>query len=223
MFRSKGFRQPARVGQGGSVGLGELFRGIVNLWTCRIAGSIGTLSPLFSLLNIATKVMPKWRNGRRAGLKILCPQGRVGSTPTFGTKRHFCCFFEDTSDRNRMPTINQLVRRNRVVQRKSTKSPVLERCPQKQGVCLIVRTMTPKKPNSALRKITRVRLSNGKEVTVYIPGEGHNLQEHSIVLIRGGRVRDLPGVRYQVVRGCRDTLGVNGRKQSRSRYGAKKA
>ena len=123
----------------------------------------------------------------------------------------------------RMPTINQLVRRNRVVQRKSTKSPVLERCPQKQGVCLIVRTMTPKKPNSALRKITRVRLSNGKEVTVYIPGEGHNLQEHSIVLIRGGRVRDLPGVRYQVVRGCRDTLGVNGRKQSRSRYGAKKA
>ena len=120
-----------------------------------------------------------------------------------------------------MPTINQLVRSNRVVQHKTTKSPVLERCPQKQGVCLMVKTMTPKKPNSALRKITRVRLSNGKEVTVYIPGEGHNLQEHSIVLIRGGRVRDLPGVRYQVVRGCRDTLGVNGRKQSRSRYGAK--
>jgi small subunit ribosomal protein S12 len=122
-----------------------------------------------------------------------------------------------------MPTINQLVRRNRVVQRNTTKSPVLERCPQKKGVCLIVRTMTPKKPNSALRKITRVRLSNGKEVTVYIPGEGHNLQEHSIVLIRGGRVRDLPGVRYQVVRGSLDTLGVNGRKQSRSRYGAKKS
>lgn len=122
-----------------------------------------------------------------------------------------------------MPTINQLVRRNRTVQRKATKSPVLERCPFKQGVCLLVRTMTPKKPNSALRKITRVRLSNGKEVTVYIPGEGHNLQEHSIVLIRGGRVRDLPGVRYHVVRGSRDTLGVNGRKQSRSRYGAKKA
>ena len=132
-------------------------------------------------------------------------------------------FLKEFFQRVRMPTINQLVRRNRVVQRKSTKSPVLERCPQKQGVCLIVRTMTPKKPNSALRKITRVRLSNGKEVTVYIPGEGHNLQEHSIVLIRGGRVRDLPGVRYQVVRGCRDTLGVNGRKQSRSRYGAKKA
>lgn len=121
-----------------------------------------------------------------------------------------------------MPTINQLVKKNRVVQRKTTKSVVLDKCPQKQGVCLQVRTMTPKKPNSALRKITRVRLSNGKEVTVYIPGEGHNLQEHSIVLIRGGRVRDLPGVRYQVVRGCRDTLGVNGRKQSRSRYGAKK-
>jgi small subunit ribosomal protein S12 len=121
-----------------------------------------------------------------------------------------------------MPTINQLVRRARVIQRKSTKSPVLDKCPFKQGVCLQVRTMTPKKPNSALRKITRVRLSNTKEVTVYIPGEGHNLQEHSIVLIRGGRVRDLPGVRYQVVRGTRDTLGVNGRKQSRSRYGAKK-
>jgi small subunit ribosomal protein S12 len=127
------------------------------------------------------------------------------------------------STRFTMPTINQLVKRNRIVQKNTTKSPVLEKCPQKQGVCLLVRTMTPKKPNSALRKITRVRLSNGKEVTVYIPGEGHNLQEHSIVLIRGGRVRDLPGVRYQVVRGSRDTLGVNGRKQSRSRYGAKKA
>ncbi len=121
-----------------------------------------------------------------------------------------------------MPTINQLVKKNRVVQRKVTKSVVLEKCPQKQGVCFQVRNMTPKKPNSALRKITRVRLSNGKEVTVYIPGEGHNLQEHSIVLIRGGRVRDLPGVRYQVVRGCRDTLGVSKRMQARSRYGAKK-
>ena len=122
-----------------------------------------------------------------------------------------------------MPTINQLVRRARVVQHRGTKAPVLDQCPQRQGVCLQVRTMTPKKPNSALRKITRVRLSNGKEVTVYIPGEGHNLQEHSIVLIRGGRIRDLPGVRYQVVRGTRDTLGVDGRKQSRSRYGAKKS
>ena len=122
-----------------------------------------------------------------------------------------------------MPTINQLVRKKRRVQRTSSKAPVLERCPQKRGVCLQVKTMTPKKPNSALRKITRVRLSNGKEVTVYIPGEGHSLQEHSIVLIRGGRIRDLPGVRYQVVRGALDTLGVEGRKQSRSRYGAKKA
>jgi small subunit ribosomal protein S12 len=121
-----------------------------------------------------------------------------------------------------MPTINQLVRRRRRSKRKFPKAPVLEKCPQKQGVCLQVRTMTPKKPNSALRKITRVRLSNGKEVTVYIPGEGHNLQEHSIVLVRGGRVRDLPGVRYQVVRGSRDTLAVEGRRQSRSRYGAKK-
>lgn len=120
-----------------------------------------------------------------------------------------------------MPTINQLVRKGRTKQRTFSKSPVLDKCPQKQGVCLQVKTMAPKKPNSALRKITRVRLSNGKEVTVYIPGEGHNLQEHSIVLVRGGRVRDLPGVRYQVVRGARDTLGVEGRKQSRSRYGAK--
>jgi small subunit ribosomal protein S12 len=120
-----------------------------------------------------------------------------------------------------MPTINQLVRKRRKKRRKQSKAPVLERCPQKQGVCLQVRTMTPKKPNSALRKITRVRLSNGKEVTVYIPGEGHNLQEHSIVLVRGGRVRDLPGVRYQVIRGALDALGVDGRRQSRSRYGAK--
>ena len=121
-----------------------------------------------------------------------------------------------------MPTINQLVRKPRKKKRQFSKAPVLERCPQKQGVCLQVRTMTPKKPNSALRKITSVRLTNGKEVTVYIPGEGHNLQEHSIVLVRGGRVRDLPGVRYQVVRGAMDTLGVSNRKQSRSRYGAKK-
>jgi small subunit ribosomal protein S12 len=122
-----------------------------------------------------------------------------------------------------MPTINQLVRKRRRTQHGQSKSAVLDRCPQKRGVCLQVRTMTPKKPNSALRKITRVRLSNGKEVTVYIPGEGHSLQEHSIVLVRGGRVRDLPGVRYQVVRGALDTLGVDGRKRSRSRYGAKKS
>lgn len=122
----------------------------------------------------------------------------------------------------RMPTFNQLVRKKRRVQRRATKAPVLDGCPQKRGVCLQVKTMTPKKPNSALRKIARVRLSNGKEVTVYIPGEGHNLQEHSIVLVRGGRIRDLPGVRYQVIRGALDALGVEGRQQSRSRYGAKK-
>lgn len=120
-----------------------------------------------------------------------------------------------------MPTINQLVRKPRKQKRTFSKSPVLEKNPFKQGVCLQVRTMTPKKPNSALRKITRVRLSNGREVTVYIPGEGHNLQEHSIVLVRGGRIRDLPGVRYHVVRGSRDTLGVKDRKQARSKYGAK--
>ena len=120
-----------------------------------------------------------------------------------------------------MPTINQLVRKGRKKGKKKSKSPVLEKCPQKRGVCLAVRTMTPKKPNSALRKIARVRLTNGKEVTVYIPGEGHNLQEHSIVLVRGGRVRDLPGVRYHVVRGTLDAGGVDGRKQGRSKYGAK--
>jgi len=122
-----------------------------------------------------------------------------------------------------MPTINQLIKRPRKPPRKFSKAPVLDRCPQKRGVCLQVKTMTPKKPNSALRKIARVRLSNGKEVTVYIPGEGHTLQEHSIVLVRGGRVRDLPGVRYQVVRGTLDAMGVDGRKQSRSRYGAKRS
>ena len=121
-----------------------------------------------------------------------------------------------------MPTINQLVRKGRKPQRRQIKTKDLEACPQKRGVCLQVKTMTPKKPNSALRKIARVRLSNGKEVTAYIPGEGHNLQEHSIVLIRGGRVHDLPGVRYHIIRGTLDTLGVDGRKQSRSKYGAKR-
>ncbi len=120
-----------------------------------------------------------------------------------------------------MPTINQLVRKGRKSKPKKSGAPVLEKCPQKHGVCLQVKTQTPKKPNSALRKIARVRLSNGKEVTAYIPGEGHNLQEHSIVLIRGGRVRDLPGVRYKVVRGALDTMGVDGRKQGRSKYGVK--
>src|SRR5476651_1972467 len=120
-----------------------------------------------------------------------------------------------------MPTINQLVKNRRRAKRKFSKSPVLDKCPQKRGVCLQVKTMTPKKPNSALRKIARVRLSNGKEVTAYIPGEEHNLQEHSIVLVRGGRVRDLPGVRYHIVRGTLDALGVDGRKRSRSKYGTK--
>ncbi|MEI6235169.1 MAG: 30S ribosomal protein S12 [Planctomycetota bacterium] len=122
-----------------------------------------------------------------------------------------------------MPTINQLCRSPRVEQKSKSKSPVLESNPFKKGVCLAVKTMTPKKPNSALRKIARVRLSNGKEVTVYIPGEGHNLQEHSIVLVRGGRVKDLPGVRYHIVRGVFDCQGVADRKQSRSKYGAKRA
>ena len=121
-----------------------------------------------------------------------------------------------------MPTINQLIRKPRKPQPVRTKSPVLESCPQKRGVCMLVKTVTPKKPNSALRKVARVRLSNGKEITAYIPGEGHNLQEHSIVLVRGGRVRDLPGVRYKIIRGVLDTLGVTNRKQARSRYGAKR-
>jgi small subunit ribosomal protein S12 len=120
-----------------------------------------------------------------------------------------------------MPTINQLIRLGRRAKRYKSKSPMLDTCPQKRGVCLIVKTMTPKKPNSALRKIARVRLSNGRETTAYIPGEGHNLQEHSIVLVRGGRVRDLPGVRYHIVRGKLDCQGVEGRKKSRSKYGVK--
>ncbi len=121
-----------------------------------------------------------------------------------------------------MPTINQLVRKGRKQVKKKTDSPALENCPQKRGVCTRVYTTTPKKPNSALRKVARVRLTNGIEVTSYIPGVGHNLQEHSVVLIRGGRVKDLPGVRYHIVRGSLDTVGVQDRKQSRSKYGAKR-
>ena len=121
-----------------------------------------------------------------------------------------------------MPTINQLVRKGRQKVHWRSKSPVLESCPQKRGVCLVVKTQTPKKPNSALRKIARVRLSNGKEITCYIPGEGHNLQEHSVVLVRGGRVRDLPGVRYHILRGTLDASGVDGRTKSRSKYGSKR-
>ncbi len=121
-----------------------------------------------------------------------------------------------------MPTINQLIKKERSVQKNSTKSPALQNCPQRRGVCTRVYTTTPKKPNSALRKVAKVRLSNGFEVISYIPGIGHNLQEHSVVLIRGGRVKDLPGVRYHIVRGVLDLQGVNGRLRSRSKYGAKR-
>ena len=121
-----------------------------------------------------------------------------------------------------MPTINQLVKFGREAVRRKTNSPALKSCPQRRGVCVCVYTTTPKKPNSALRKVARVRLTNGMEVTTYIPGEGHNLQEHSVVLIRGGRVKDLPGVRYHVIRGALDSAGTRDRKSSRSKYGAKK-
>lgn len=121
-----------------------------------------------------------------------------------------------------MPTINQLVRKGRISILSKNKAPALDACPQKRGVCTRVYTTTPKKPNSALRKVARVRLTNNMEVTAYIPGEGHNLQEHSIVMIRGGRVKDLPGVRYHIIRGTLDTSGVEDRKKSRSKYGAKK-
>ncbi len=121
-----------------------------------------------------------------------------------------------------MPTVNELVRKGRTRRIEKTKAPALESCPQKRGVCTRVYTSTPKKPNSALRKVARVRLTNKIEVTAYIPGEGHNLQEHSIVMIRGGRIKDLPGVRYHIVRGTMDTSGVADRKQSRSKYGTKK-
>ena len=121
-----------------------------------------------------------------------------------------------------MPTINQLIRRPRVTQHAKKKVPALQQSPQKRGVCTRVYTTTPKKPNSALRKVARVRLTNGIEVTSYIPGVGHNLQEHSVVMIRGGRVKDLPGVRYHIIRGTLDSVGVQGRKQGRSKYGAKR-
>ena len=121
-----------------------------------------------------------------------------------------------------MPTINQLVRKGRTQLKDKSKSPALKNCPQRRGVCLLVKTQTPKKPNSALRKVCRVRLTTGYEVTAYIGGEGHNLQEHSVVLVRGGRVKDLPGVRYHIVRGSLDLQGVKDRKQARSKYGAKR-
>jgi small subunit ribosomal protein S12 len=121
-----------------------------------------------------------------------------------------------------MPSINQLVKKARTLQKDRTKAPAMKKCPQVRGVCVRVYTTTPKKPNSALRKVARVRLTNGLEVTSYIPGVGHNLQEHSVVLIRGGRVKDLPGVRYHIIRGTLDSVGVQGRKKSRSKYGTKR-
>jgi len=130
--------------------------------------------------------------------------------------------FQESSFKDFMVTINQLVRKGREKLRWKSKSPAMKGCPQKRGVCTRVYTTTPKKPNSALRKVARVRLTNGIEVTSYIPGVGHNLQEHSVVLIRGGRVKDLPGVRYHIIRGTLDSVGVQGRKQGRSKYGAKR-
>ncbi len=121
-----------------------------------------------------------------------------------------------------MPTVNQLIRHGRSKAKQARKSPALGGCPQRRGVCLLVKTQTPKKPNSALRKVARVRLTNGEEITAYIPGEGHNLQEHSMVIVRGGRVKDLPGVRYHIVRGTLDCLGVENRRRQRSKYGAKR-
>jgi small subunit ribosomal protein S12 len=137
-----------------------------------------------------------------------------------GTKfwRKITVIYEEKS----MPTINQLVRKGRSRVKKKSNTPALKACPQKRGVCTRVYTATPKKPNSALRKVARVRLTNGMEVTTYIPGEGHNLQEHSVVLVRGGRIKDLPGVRYHIIRGVLDSVGVQDRKQGRSRYGAKR-
>jgi len=162
------------------------------------------------------------------GDSCLGRRGCYTTDPTLILGRRGVCFgtgFGETTFRSgfrSMPTINQLVRKPRKTPKMKSKVRDLENSPQRRGVCLTVKTTTPKKPNSALRKIARVRLSNGKEVTAYIGGEGHNLQEHSIVLVRGGRVRDLPGVRYHIVRGALDTLGVDDRKQGRSKYGAKK-
>jgi small subunit ribosomal protein S12 len=139
--------------------------------------------------------------------RIFCRQNLIVAAALFGLE---------------MPTINQLVRKGRRKVSVKSKSPALTDCPQRRGVCVQVMTRTPKKPNSALRKVAKVRLTNGQEVIAYIPGEGHNLQEHSIVLVRGGRVKDLPGVRYHIVRGTLDSLGVDGRRRSRSKYGAKR-
>ena len=153
------------------------------------------------------------------------PALTAGHVPERGRPRPSCALKAGQArnrERRRMPTINQLVRKGRERVKYKTASPALQSSPQKRGVCTRVYTQTPKKPNSALRKVARVRLTNGIEVTTYIPGVGHNLQEHSIVLIRGGRVKDLPGVRYHVIRGTLDSVGVSDRKKSRSKYGAKR-
>jgi len=143
---------------------------------------------------------------------------------TLSERAFFFCvnLLERESGERKVPTINQLVRKGRKTRTKKNKVPALKACPQRRGVCTRVWTMTPKKPNSALRKVARVRLTNGIEVNAYIPGEGHNLQEHSIVLVRGGRVKDLPSVRYHIVRGVLDTVGVDNRRQGRSKYGSKR-
>lgn len=148
--------------------------------------------------------------------------GRKGAMCAFGWNRKYKNNIYNKLKINQMPTIQQLVRKGRKVTADKSKSPALDSCPQRRGVCVRVYTTTPKKPNSAMRKVARVRLTNSKEVNSYIPGEGHNLQEHSIVLVRGGRVKDLPGVRYHIVRGTLDTAGVANRTQRRSKYGAKR-
>src|SRR5262249_32906741 len=152
----------------------------------------------------------------------VCSQSRLDRDRSKPSVRTHSCGLCARSQRNFMPTFNQLVRKGRTAPKYKTASPALQASPQRRGVCTRVYTQTPKKPNSALRKVARVRLTNGIEVTTYIPGVGHNLQEHSIVLIRGGRVKDLPGVRYHVVRGTLDATGVANRKQGRSKYGAKR-
>jgi small subunit ribosomal protein S12 len=158
---------------------------------------------------------------------IRCPVGRVICVPGRPLLcEHTGCAHSEPFERfrrRRVPTTNQLVRKGRQTPQSKTKTPALRGAPQKRGVCTRVYTTTPKKPNSALRKVARVRLTNGMEVTTYIPGEGHNLQEHSVVLIRGGRVKDLPGIRYKVIRAALDTAGVSDRKQARSKYGAKRS
>ena len=156
---------------------------------------------------------PRWRVVQ----SVLHEDGEAESAPAESAKWN-----ESQTQSFPMPTINQLVRKGRTKVKYKSKSPALANCPFRRGVCLQVMTRTPKKPNSALRKVAKVRLTNGNEVIAYIPGEGHNLQEHSIVLVRGGRVKDLPGVRYHMVRGTLDALGVEGRRRSRSKYGAKR-